>query len=145
LTAEEAVSDPRKNAVTRALGVQELETVRADSISDKWRPGQKILLCSDGLTDCVRNNDIESILKQGGSDQQITDNLIEAALEGGGNDNVTVVIVSAPEAVKHDDSDTHVPESMSRDDTTHVPDNIETQDTERNRTSRNQLAKVADG
>lgn len=145
MTAEEAVSDPRKNAVTRALGVQELETVRADSISDKWRPGQKILLCSDGLTDCVRNNDIESILKQGGSDQQITDNLIEAALEGGGNDNVTVVIVSAPEAVKHADSDAHVPESMSRDDTTHVPDNIETQDTERNRTSRNQLAKVADG
>ena len=145
LTAEEAASDPRKNAVTRALGVQELETVRADSISDKWRPGQKILLCSDGLTDCVRNNDIERILKQGGSDQQITDNLIEAALDGGGNDNVTVVVVSAPEAVKHADSDTHVPESMSRDDTTHVPDQIETQDTERNRTSRSQSANVADG
>jgi serine/threonine protein phosphatase PrpC len=127
------------------LGVQELETVRADSISDKWRPGQKILLCSDGLTDCVRNNDIESILKQGGSDQQITDNLIEAVLEGGGNDNITVVVVSAPEAVKHADSDTHVPDSMSRDDTTHVPDDIETQDTERNRTSRNQSLKVADG
>lgn len=145
LTAEEAASDPRKNAVTPSLGVQELETVGADSISDKWRPGQKFLLCSDGLTDCVRNNDIESILKQGGSDQQITDNLIEAALEGGGNDNITVVVVSAPEAVKHADSDTHVPESMSRDDTTHVPDDMETQDTERNRTSRNQSLKVADG
>ena len=41
ITQEEAESDPRKNAVTRALGVQELETVRADSISEKWLPGQK--------------------------------------------------------------------------------------------------------
>ena len=133
LTPEEAASDPRKNAVTRALGVQELETVRADSISDKWRTGQKILLCSDGLTDCVTNKDIETILKQGGDDQEIVNQLIDAALAGGGNDNVTIVVVSAPEAVKQADSDTHVPDTLSNDET-HVPSDHH-DETERNRTS----------
>lgn len=124
LTLEEAESDPRKNAVTRALGVQELETVRADSISEKWQPGQKILLCSDGLTDCVSNSDIESILRQDGTDQEIAERLIEAALEGGGKDNVTVVVISASTYTGTGDSDTHVPEGGEE---TYLPGNDDTQ------------------
>ncbi len=123
LTKEEADSDPRKNAVTRALGVQELETVRADSISERWKPGQKILLCSDGLTDCVSDEDIEAIMAEGGEDdQEVVDKLIEAALEGGGKDNVTVIIVSAPATVKSVETDTHVPSG----DDTHVPSGDDT-------------------
>ena len=57
--------------------------------------GQKILLCSDGLTDCVRRENIEAILSKPGSDQDKVDELIQAALDGGGNDNITVVLVSA--------------------------------------------------
>lgn len=117
LTREEASTDPRKNAVTRALGVQELETVRADSISERWKPGQKILLCSDGLTDCVSDVDIEKLMRMGGDDQEITDRLIEAALEGGGKDNVTVIVVSAPLTAKVADTDTHVPAGLTSDDT----------------------------
>ena len=90
ITPEEAISDPRKNVVTRALGVQEMEAVRADSLSEKWQLGQKILLCSDGLTDCVRQENIEAILSKPGSDQDKVDELIQAALDGGGNDNITV-------------------------------------------------------
>ncbi len=120
LTREEAETDPRKNAVTRALGVQGLETVRADSISERWQPGQKILLCSDGLTDCVSDADIESIIRDGGSDQEITDRLIQAALDGGGKDNVTIILVSAPKTVRVADTDTHVPGALTSDDT-HVP------------------------
>tara|TARA_R110002073_G_scaffold5617_2_gene34388 strand:+ start:2752 stop:4053 length:1302 start_codon:yes stop_codon:yes gene_type:complete len=119
ITQEEAESDPRKNAVTRALGVQELETVRADSISEKWLPGQKILLCSDGLTDCVSTDNIGKILSQKGTDQSRVDNLIEAALAGGGKDNITAIIVSASQTVKRTESDTHVPEDVT--DSTHVP------------------------
>jgi protein phosphatase len=119
LTKEEAEFDPRKNAVTRALGVQELDTVRADSVSERWQPGQKILLCSDGLTDCVRDHDIESIMSSGGTDQEIVDRLVEAALEGGGKDNVTVIVVSAPETARSTDSDTHVPGAVSDD--TQIP------------------------
>ncbi|HKI73473.1 MAG TPA: protein phosphatase 2C domain-containing protein, partial [Pseudomonadales bacterium] len=81
LTVEEAALDPRKNAVTRALGVQGLETVRADSVSEKWRPAQKILLCSDGLTDCVSDADIEDVLAGEGTDQEMVNELIERALE----------------------------------------------------------------
>lgn len=125
ITREEAESDPRKNAVTRALGVQELETVRADSISERWQPNQKILLCSDGLTDCVRDNRIEEIMRGDGSDQEIVDELIEAALEGGGNDNITVIVVSAPKTAKTSDSDTHVPDQQTGrgGDDTHIPSN----------------------
>lgn len=109
LTELEAETDPRKNAVTRALGVNELETVRADSISEKWRPGQKILLCSDGLTDFVSRRDIEATIAGGGSDQAIVEKLIEMAVSHGGKDNVTVILVSAPKTARRHDSDTHVP------------------------------------
>ncbi len=117
LTREEAESDPRKNAVTRALGVQELDTVRADSISEKWQAGQRILLCSDGLTDCVPHDQIEEILANGRTNQEQVDELVNRALEHGGKDNVTIVLVSAPEAAGQHDSDTHVPEGVGNSDT----------------------------
>jgi protein phosphatase len=119
ITPEEAISDPRKNVVTRALGVQEMEAVRADSLSEKWQLGQKILLCSDGLTDCVRQENIEAILSKPGSDQDKVDELIQAALDGGGNDNITVVLVSASVHASKAESDTHVPGESN--DSTHVP------------------------
>lgn len=118
ISAEEAISDPRKNVVTRALGVQEMETVRADSISEKWQPGQKILLCSDGLSDCVRTEKIEQILNKEGTDQEKVDELIQAALDGGGNDNITIILVSASKNQSKAESDTHVPEES---DSTLVP------------------------
>lgn len=124
LTAEEAAADPRKNAVTRALGVRRVETVRADSISEKWLPGQKILLCSDGLTDCVSHRDIEEVLAGPGTDQQMADQLITRALAGGGRDNVTVIVVSAPNSVGQLDGVTHTP--MQAGDSTWTPDSIDT-------------------
>lgn len=99
LTAAEAELDPRKNAITKALGVQQLESVRADSISGKWQPGEKILLCSDGLSDFVDDEEITQILRAEGSDQDRVDNLIEKALSAGGRDNITVVLVEAPASV----------------------------------------------
>jgi len=111
LTVEEARSDSRKNVVTRALGLRGLETVRADSISNKWSPKQKVLLCSDGLTDSISNAGIESILRHEGTDQELSDRLIAAALEGGGRDNITAIVISADESIRHSDvdTDTHVP------------------------------------
>lgn len=109
LTREEAAVDPRKNAVTRALGVREFATVRADSISNRWRSGQKILLCTDGLTDCVSDNEIEAILRSEGSNQEMVDKLIQKALEQGGRDNITAILVSAPKSAIKPDSDTQFP------------------------------------
>lgn len=113
ITIEEAEFDPRKNAVTRALGVQELDTVRADSLSERWQPGQKILLCSDGLTDCVTSEQITEILSSEASDQEMVDTLIGRALDQGGKDNITVVLISAPTTSGNQDSDTHVPNGGS--------------------------------
>lgn len=119
LTVEEARYDARKNAVTRALGVQEIDTVRADSISAKWRPGQKILLCSDGLSDLVAPAEIESVFCQEGTDQEKTQRLVALALAAGGKDNITVVIISAPQTIDELTSDTEAP--VSADDNTYVP------------------------
>ena len=112
LTIEEAAADPRKNAVTMALGVHELENVRADSHSEKWVPGDKILLCSDGLTDCLTREHIENILRQEGSDQELTDQLIKAVLDEGGKNNVTIVLVSAPDSTQLTDRETNAPNSI---------------------------------
>ncbi len=119
LTRAEAATDPRKNAVTQALGVQELETVRADSVSDRWQPNQKILLCSDGLTDCVSDAEIREILASEQSDQDQVDALIDKALSQGGRDNVTVILVSGPERLKRHESDTQVPGDIT--DNTYIP------------------------
>lgn len=120
LTETQAETDPRKNAVTRALGVQELDTVRADSISDKWKPNQKILLCSDGLSDLVTLQEIESVLLKKITDQEMVNELIEKALAAGGKDNITIVIVSAPSRSAQIDQDTYVPDDIT--DSTSVRD-----------------------
>jgi protein phosphatase len=109
LSQEEAALDPRKSAITRALGVQERDSVRADSISEKWKENQKILLCSDGLTDCVSDEDIEKILQQSLSEQATVDNLIDKALAEGGKDNITVVLIAAPKNIENIGGDTDVP------------------------------------
>ncbi|MFT4720088.1 MAG: serine/threonine protein phosphatase PrpC [Candidatus Azotimanducaceae bacterium] len=120
LTEEEARFDSRKNAVTRALGVQEIDTVRADSISDCWHLGEKILLCSDGLSDLVTPQEIEKVLKSAKTDQEKTDTLVDLALAAGGKDNITVVLISAPDNTSLENSDTQTPAEVSSDKT-YVP------------------------
>jgi serine/threonine protein phosphatase PrpC len=128
LTEAQAETDPRKNAVTRALGVQELDTVRADSISDKWKPNQKILLCSDGLSDLINLSEIEKVLVKKISNQEMVNELIVKALAAGGKDNITVVIVSAPNQPNQVDQDTYVPDDIT--DNTKVRDDDETKSTD---------------
>src|SRR5690606_15715672 len=83
---------------TQSLGVSALETVKVDSIYGQWQNGQKILLCSDGLTDLVSNDEIAHVIRknQHKSAQEIADLLVQAALDKGGVDNVTVEIIAAP-------------------------------------------------
>ena len=54
--------------------------------------GDIILLCSDGLTDMLTDDDIANILREGGTEEQITNALVESALANGGKDNVTVIV-----------------------------------------------------
>ncbi|MCB1645127.1 MAG: serine/threonine-protein phosphatase [Pseudomonadales bacterium] len=124
LTPEEAAVDPRKVAITRALGVQEKETVRADSVSNKWSPGQKILLCTDGLSDFVSFADIENVLQRESDNQKAVDELIDRALAGGGRDNITVMVISAPDSVDGQSPDTHVPGDVT--ESTYIPGSSDT-------------------
>jgi PPM family protein phosphatase len=103
LTPEEALVHPARNIVTRCLGRDPLEQV------DSWvfppHPEERFLLCTDGLTNELRDAAIARILTDGDDPQAIANALVAAAVEAGGRDNVTVVVVlgspasdAAPEA-----------------------------------------------
>ncbi len=92
MTEEEAERSPRRNIVTRALGVE--STVEIEATELPVFQGDLLLLCSDGLTRGVGRDDILKILKQGGDLCEKTDRLISLANDAGGDDNITVMLVT---------------------------------------------------
>jgi len=94
ITPEQARSHPHRNVVTQALGVTDPESLKVETISGELRPGFQILLCSDGLTEEVDDAAIAATLAQGElSAQECVDQLVSSALDGGGSDNVTVILL----------------------------------------------------
>jgi PPM family protein phosphatase len=94
ITAEQARSHPHRNVVTQALGVTDPNSLKVETITGEFRPGMQLLLCSDGLTEEVDDATIARVLSRKDlSPQECVDQLILAALDGGGSDNVTVVVV----------------------------------------------------
>ena len=92
ITEEEAERSPRRNIVTRALGVESSVDVELTEVPVKG--GDVVLLCSDGLTRSVHPIDILHILSGSGDLHTMSDRLIAMANEAGGDDNTTVVIVA---------------------------------------------------
>ena len=92
MTEEEAEGSPRRNIVTRALGVESSVDVELTEVPVK--SGDMLLLCSDGLTRDVRPDDILHILKGSEDLPILSDRLIAMANEAGGDDNTTVVVVA---------------------------------------------------
>ena len=94
LTNEQARSHPQRNVVTQALGVTDPAHLNVAVTSGELRHGMQLLLCSDGLTEEVRDAQLQQMLQQHDcSAQETVDTLVAAALDGGGSDNVTVVVV----------------------------------------------------
>ncbi|RMH94757.1 serine/threonine-protein phosphatase [Lysobacter pythonis] len=94
LTSEEARNHPQRKMVTQALGVTDPAQLDVARMSGEWQPGMQLLLCSDGLTEEVDDAGIAAILAQPGiTAQECVDTLIAAALDGGGSDNVTVLVL----------------------------------------------------
>ena len=85
LTESQARIHPQKNIITRALGID--ETVHADYFEVDVKPDDKILMCSDGLTNMVEDDDIEYIVRHSSSIEKAVDSLVEKANENGGKDN----------------------------------------------------------
>jgi protein phosphatase len=94
LTREQARTHPHRSAVTQALGVTDPRQLNVETLTGALRPGMQLLLCSDGLTEEVDERDISATLRQDDcSAQELVDMLIAAALDGGGSDNVTAILV----------------------------------------------------
>lgn len=91
LTEEEAEQDPRRSMITRALGLEPGVVVDLESVM--LRDGDRILLCSDGLTSMIREDRIQEILTTEPDIEVAARRLIDAANEAGGADNITVLLV----------------------------------------------------
>ncbi|HJA29997.1 MAG TPA: Stp1/IreP family PP2C-type Ser/Thr phosphatase [Candidatus Olsenella pullicola] len=91
ITADEARTHPSRSIITRALGSD--PDMYADHFSLEVNDGDRIILCSDGLSSMISDSEIESVAVSSATPQQAADNLVSAALTAGGADNVTVVVV----------------------------------------------------
>lgn len=90
ITAEEATRHPSKNLITRALGVD--ENLRVDFNEAPCAEGTMLLICTDGLTNYVSDDEIlETVL--GGRHTDFAGTLVDLANEHGGGDNITIVAV----------------------------------------------------
>ena len=91
ITPQEAKVHPKKNVITRALGVEEMIEVDFDAYD--VRPDDKILICTDGLTNFMEHEEILSVIQQENF-YEYADRLIDGANQNGGGDNITVVVIS---------------------------------------------------
>ncbi len=102
LTKAEALTHPRRHVVTRALGSRE------DPEPDFWylpiTAGDRMMVCSDGLTGELSNGQIEVILDQHPEPQNAADQLVRGAIAAGGRDNITVVVIDAMVVMRDADS-----------------------------------------
>jgi serine/threonine protein phosphatase PrpC len=91
ISADDARTHPRRNIVTRALGID--SSVIADSWTLPIVDRDRYMLCSDGLVDEISNEEILAILMQNADPQRAAECLLAAANDRGGRDNVTVIVV----------------------------------------------------
>ena len=96
ITPEQALTSLNKNLVTRALGVE--DTVMLEVNEHRVEAGDVYVMCSDGLSDMVNDAAIAGIMSASGSLEQKARQLIVAANEAGGRDNISVVLVQAKQA-----------------------------------------------
>ncbi|MCH8180051.1 MAG: Stp1/IreP family PP2C-type Ser/Thr phosphatase [Proteobacteria bacterium] len=93
LTPEQALFSANKNLVTRALGVEDLALL--ETHQHEIQPGDVYLMCSDGLSDMLRDSQLADIIGAHQSLQDMGGALVAAANEAGGRDNIAVVLVRA--------------------------------------------------
>jgi serine/threonine protein phosphatase PrpC len=95
LRPEEAERHPQRSIITRALGVD--ADVNVDTQTIELREGDRILLCSDGLSSMVDQVSIAQVLDDMADPQKASERLVQLANEAGGEDNITVVVIEVAE------------------------------------------------
>lgn len=101
LTKDQMLEHPQKNLLDRSLGI--LPTVEPDIFRTDLRTGDRVLICTDGLTDYLKDGEIERILA-GNSIEQATQELVAAAKAKGGFDNITLAILDVVEVACNSNS-----------------------------------------
>ena len=91
LTPQEAKNNPKKNFITRAMGAEEI--VRVDIIIEPYN-GENILLCSDGLSNLVEDDEIFNYIKHSSNLQAAVQGMISLANSRGGTDNITAAVIT---------------------------------------------------
>jgi protein phosphatase/serine/threonine-protein phosphatase Stp1 len=96
ISPAEAAHHPQRNVITRALGGAD-EAAELDKVTDRLRPGDRFLLCSDGLFKTVAEADLAALMAEDGD--AVAERLVAAALEREADDNVTAVTVEVLEEI----------------------------------------------
>ena len=91
LGRDEARNHPDKNIITRAVGAE--DTVKADFFSVKLEEGDLILMCTDGLTNMLEDEEIRMILDGARDIVEKAEELVRRANENGGMDNISVILI----------------------------------------------------
>ncbi len=89
------IAREKKHVITRAVGAE--EDVRIDVFDVPFDDIDQVLLCTDGLSNMVDDNEIGNILKSDDKVKQKAENLVETALRNGGSDNITVLLIDIRE------------------------------------------------
>ena len=93
LDREAARNHPDKNIITRAIGAR--DTIEIDFFHEELKSGDLVLMCSDGLTNMLEDEEIGRILKTPGTIEERAERLIDAANQNGGRDNIAVILIDA--------------------------------------------------
>ncbi|MGN6313878.1 MAG: PP2C family protein-serine/threonine phosphatase [Rhodanobacteraceae bacterium] len=94
ISAEQARNHPHRNMVTQALGITDPQELHVETRSGKLERGMQFLVCSDGLTEEVDDHAIATVLaRRELAAQECVEHLVLAALDSGGSDNITVLLV----------------------------------------------------
>ncbi len=108
ITADEAAIHPLRHQITRVVGGDDV--VAPEIASQTLEPGDVVMLCTDGLSGAVAPEKIKSVLASGQTAQQQADTLVQAALDAGGPDNITTVVVAyqRPHSTAHRHAHRHL-------------------------------------
>ena len=95
ISAEEARDHEHKNVITRSLGARTSGPAGAEGLKLRLKRGDRLMLCSDGLTAHVEDSAIAEILARRGDPVEASRELVVAANAGGGTDNISVIVIAA--------------------------------------------------
>lgn len=112
ISPEEADGHPYSNVITRAVGASEL--VPPDYVAVDLQAGDRLVICSDGLTKELTDYGILHFLRENADPGAAVDAMMEAALENGGRDNVTLIVVRVD--AEGDDADTRAVSTVTPDE-----------------------------